>query len=258
VKLVRYREGKILRFGEVVGDRVLPVRGDPLKGGAGRGRGVPLRSVRLAAPCAPTKVVAVAINYKEATGATAGMKEPLVFLKSPEGVIGPGEAIRCPFRGVRVWGEPEIAVVIGRRLSGASVRTARRGIFGYTIANDVSAHNVQGWDHHLARSKAADTFCPLGPWIDTRFEPGDHRIEGWHNDVLLRRGRAGDRLWKDAALIAWLSRWMTLNPWDVVLTGTPPRTRDRLFLREGDTFACEVEGLGRLENRFTRRIAGVA
>jgi 2-keto-4-pentenoate hydratase/2-oxohepta-3-ene-1,7-dioic acid hydratase in catechol pathway len=251
VRWVRYQDGPSVRWGVVKDGRVTPHGGDPLSGAGPSGPSAVLEESRLLAPCVPGKVIGVAINYKGATGLSEGMKEPLIFLKSPGRALGPGAAIRCPFRDVNVWGESELAIVVGRRLSRASPAEARAGILGYTVGNDVSADNVQGWDHHLARSKAADDFCALGPWIDTGFDPAGKSVEGFHNGALLRKGSADDRLWKDAEILSFLSGWMTLEPWDVVLTGAPSRVRDRVYFQEGDTFTCTIEGLGSLTNKFT-------
>jgi 2-keto-4-pentenoate hydratase/2-oxohepta-3-ene-1,7-dioic acid hydratase in catechol pathway len=184
--------------------------------------------------------VALAINFPGATGLTETMPEPLVFLKAGTSACGPYDDIVSPFPGINVWGECELALVIGRNNS----------IYGYAAANDVSADNIEGWDHHLARSKAADTFCPLGPWIDTEYEPRNRRIEGLQNGELIRRGNSDDRLWQDERIVRRLSTWMTLEPWDVILTGAPARVVPRRYLKEGDEFAVRIEGLGELRNRF--------
>ena len=122
------------------------------------------------APCEPRKVIATAINYPGATGLSKEMAEPLVFLKPSTSVIGPNEDIISPMSGLKVWGECELGIVIGQTLKNADYQKAKESIFGYTIGNDVSAENILDRDHHLARSKGMDTFCVLGPWIDTEFK----------------------------------------------------------------------------------------
>ena len=170
-----------------------------------------------------------------------------MFFKPSTSVTGPNMSVRN-YLLRNIWGEAELAIVIGKRTSRVSEADAMNSIFGYTIANDVSADNLYDWDHHLARSKGADTFCPLGPWIDTDFVPRGQRIDAYQNGELLRRGTLDQRLFGEAVLISLLSRWMTLEPWDVILTGAPVRVRPRLYLKNGDEFRCVIEGLGELVN----------
>jgi 2-keto-4-pentenoate hydratase/2-oxohepta-3-ene-1,7-dioic acid hydratase in catechol pathway len=207
----------------------------------------------LLAPAAPGKIVGLAANYEGATGRHEG-EEPLIFLKPSSAIVGPNDEIRCPFADVRVWGESELAVVVGRPLTRASADEARSAILGYTLGNDVTADNVSERDHHLARSKAVDTFCPIGPWIETEFVPGDQMLQGWHNDTLLRQSSLRQRVMKEIEMLVWLSTWLTLEPGDVVLTGAPTRVRERMFLQDGDTYACRLDALGTLKNTF-RRVA---
>jgi 2-keto-4-pentenoate hydratase/2-oxohepta-3-ene-1,7-dioic acid hydratase in catechol pathway len=250
MRIVRFNfEGNIF-YGELNSETITQWSDAPWLGGTKQTKEFNLTSVKLLAPCTPGKVIATAINYPGSTGLPKGAQEPLVFLKPASSVIGPGDTIVSPFDDLPVWGESELAIVIGKRLSKASESEVMDGIFGYTIGNDVSAENVHGWDHHLARSKAADTFCVIGPWIDTDFTPENKKITGIHNDVLLRQGMATDRLMAEPGLLVWLTKWMTLEPGDVILTGAPNRVRDRIYLKTGDTFTCVIEGLGELKNDF--------
>jgi 2-keto-4-pentenoate hydratase/2-oxohepta-3-ene-1,7-dioic acid hydratase in catechol pathway len=146
--------------------------------------------------------------------------------------------------------------VIKKRLRKVSAEAVRDAILGFTIANDVSAENIEGRDHHLLRSKGADSFCPMGPWIDTEYDPVDRLVEAFHNGTLIRSGRTSERIWDDVKILSWLSSWITLEAGDVVLTGTPPRLTPRRYLRDGDTFSARVEGLGQLTNTF-RHVAAV-
>jgi 2-keto-4-pentenoate hydratase/2-oxohepta-3-ene-1,7-dioic acid hydratase in catechol pathway len=209
-----------------------------------------LSEVELLAPCQPEKIIAIAINYPGTSGLTKKTIEPLVFIKPSSSVIGNNQTITSPFNNTLVWGEPELAIVIGKELSKATIEDARKAIFGYTIGNDVSCDNVHGWDHHLARSKGADTFCVLGPWIDTEYNPNGKTIKGYHNNTLIRDGYCQERLWKEPELLVWLSSWITLKPGDVILTGTPKRVQERIYFEDGDRFTCVIEGLGRLSNTF--------
>jgi 2-keto-4-pentenoate hydratase/2-oxohepta-3-ene-1,7-dioic acid hydratase in catechol pathway len=250
MKIVRFdNQGKI-QYGELKETKIVVWSDAPWLGGTKTQEELSIEQVTLLAPCTPGKVIATAINYPGSTGLPQGAEEPLVFLKPASSVIGPGNTIVSPFEDISVWGESELAIVIGKKLHRANAEEVMDGIFGYTIGNDVSCENIHGWDHHLARSKAADTFCVLGPWIDTDFNPENKKIRGFHNDVLLREGMATDRLMAEPGLLVWLSKWMTLEPGDVILTGAPNRVRDRIYLKTGDIFTCVIEGLGELKNDF--------
>jgi 2-keto-4-pentenoate hydratase/2-oxohepta-3-ene-1,7-dioic acid hydratase in catechol pathway len=251
VRVVRVEVAGERSYGAIEGDQVRLWSAAPWAGGGAGTRVVKLGDCRLLAPCEPTKVIGVAINFPGATDAPNNMTEPLVFLKPGSSIIGPNDVITSPFPGTRVWGESELGVVIGARARHCTPEEASAAVFGYTIGNDVSCDNVHGWDHHLARSKAADTFCAIGPWIDTEFQPSSKAIRGYHNHVLLREGFANARVWAEPGLVAWLSQWISLEPGDVILTGAPTRVRDRQFLHVGDVYTCAVEGLGELANSFT-------
>ena len=201
-------------------------------------------------PCQPGKIIAVAINYPGATGLSDDASEPFVFIKPSSSVIGNERTIIYAFTNTPAWGECELGIVIGDKVFRADKEVASKAVYGYTVANDVTVENVQGRDHHLARSKAADTFCVIGPWIDTEFVPNNQLIQGYHNGHILREGRLDMRIWKEPDLLVWLSSWMTLDPGDVILTGAPTRVRGRQFFEDGDSFRCVINGLGELENDF--------
>jgi len=210
----------------------------------------PLSSVRLLAPCQPGKVVAMAINFPGIEGYSASMAEPMVFIKPASSVCGPGDPVINPFSGLPWWGEAELAVVIKDRLRDATATEVEAGVLGFTIGNDVTVENIDGRDHHLARSKCADTFCPLGPWIDTDYDAGDSLIEAVQNGEVIRRGRSSEQVWQWPRILEWLSGWMTLEPWDVVLTGNAPDTVGMRFVEHGDVYTAQVDGLGELTNQF--------
>lgn len=251
MKLVRYKsDDSTAEFGCVENNRVYGLIGDPLEE-PGRGELIgELGSVKLLAPCTPRKVVAVAINFPGIDHYTPDMKEPLVFLKPSTCVCGPGDPVINPFPELPWWGEAELGVVIRHTLRDVSEDRVREGVLGFTIGNDASVGNVEGRDHHLARSKAPDTFCPLGPWIDTEFDANDCLIEAVQNGEIIRRGRTSQQVWRWQRVVAWLSTWMTLEPWDVVLTGNPPDTVGMRFIQHGDIYTARIQGLGELTNPF--------
>ena len=250
MRTIRFSHDGGISYGELEDDRVRVWSGAPWADGKRTPETITLERIELLAPCETGKVIAMAINYPGATGLTEETHEPLVFLKPSSSVIGPKQAITSPFTDAPAWGEVELAIVIGKRLCRADTETARGGVFGFTIGNDVSAENLYDWDHHLARSKGADTFCPLGPWIDTEYVPGNNRIHGYYNGDIIRDGRLHERRWKEPEVLVWLSSWMTLEPGDVILTGAPTRTRPRQYFQHGDVFSCFIDGLGELTNPY--------
>jgi len=250
MKVIRFLKDGQSFYGSVEEGKVFQWTGVPWQKGERTEVSHKMDDVRLLAPCESTKVIATAINFPGATGLTEKNNEPLVFIKPSTSVIGNGETIVSPFSDAKVWGECELGVVIGKTLKNATTEQASAAVYGYTVGNDVSCENVLGWDHHLARSKGADTFCVLGPWIDTDFDPQDKYISGHHNDILMREGYCHERLWHEPDLLVWLSLWMTLEPGDVILTGAPSRVRSRVYFEPGDSFTCYIEGLGKITNPF--------
>lgn len=206
---------------------------------------------RYVAPCAPSKVVCVGRNYaahaRELGNALPA--EPLLFLKPPSSIIGPGEAIVRPVHmSDEVHHEGELAVVLGSRLRHATLDEARAAVFGYTIANDVTARDVQRAENKFSRAKGFDTFCPLGPaLIGAAVIPdaGDLELEVRVNGELRQRGRTSDMVFSIPTLLSYISRVMTLEPGDVVLTGTPEGVGP---LVAGDRVEVSISGLGTLES----------
>ncbi len=206
----------------------------------------------------PRKVVAIGLNY-HAHATEQGVdppKEPLIFAKFPTSVVGPGAEIRWD-RALtdQVVYEAELAVVIGRRARRVSEPDALSYVLGYTCGNDVSARNLQFGDKQWVRGKSLDTFCPLGPVLVTGDEIGDPQalaVRCLVNGEVLQEGTTADMIFPVARLIEHASRAFTLEPGDVIMTGTPPGVgvfRDpQRFLRDGDEVAVEIEGIGRLVN----------
>jgi len=293
MRLLSYREGTTERLGVEVGERVLPAAallpggpatmGELLAGGeavlsalrgahaAGgeriRREGTPLAALHLLAPVPrPGKVVAIGLNYfaHAAEQKVEPPKAPLIFAKFPTAVIGPGEAIAWdPALTAQVDYEAELAVVIGRRARNVGVAEALEYVLGYTCANDVSARDLQFGDRQWVRGKSLDTFCPLGPVVVTRDEitdPGVLAIACDVSGVRMQASTTADLIFSVAAIIAHCARAFTLEPGDVILTGTPSGVgvfRDPpRFLHEGDVVSVEIERIGRLVNPCRESASG--
>lgn len=254
MKILRFSEGSGQpRWGCLEGGDVYELDGDPLASPR-IGRCVaPLAKVRLYAPCEPSKVICAAINYWGATDMEPGQTEPVFFLKSPTSICGPGDEIVSTFPPEIVcWGEVELTAVIGRRMNRVRPEQVDAGLLGWTVANDATAENIAHRDHHLMRSKAPDTFCPVGPYVDTAYEPYPRQVRGYHNGKLVREGNTKDLFWDHRRLISWLSAWLTLEPWDLVLTASPPLVGPLTFLETGDVFVARIDGFPDLVNTFRR------
>lgn len=207
----------------------------------------PLSSVRLTAPVIPGKIICVGRNYAaHAREHQAEVPEvPLLFLKPPSSLIGPGDQIILPPQSQQVEHEAELVVVIGKRGRWIAPEDAAAYIFGYVIGNDVTARDLQRRDGQWTRGKGFDTFCPLGPWIETAFDPADGVISCSVNGELRQMASTRDMVFSVRQLIAFASSVMTLEPGDVLMTGTPSGVGPLLA---GDMCEITIEGLGILRN----------
>lgn len=211
------------------------------------GRVLPRDDVRLVAPILPSKVVAVARNYADHAAEMGGdvSASPIIFVKPNTTVIGPDEPIMLPWQSERVEHEAELAVVIGRLCKDVPLERVPEVIFGYTCANDVTARDLQRVDGHFGRSKGFDSFCPLGPWIETEFEPEGATITCRVNGEVRQSGTLDDMVHNIAAIIEFVSGVMTLIPGDVILTGTPAGVGP---IAAGDVVDVDIDGIGTLRN----------
>jgi 2-keto-4-pentenoate hydratase/2-oxohepta-3-ene-1,7-dioic acid hydratase in catechol pathway len=207
----------------------------------------------LLAPCAPSKVVAVGKNYLKHAAEMGGEvpKEPLIFLKPSTAVIAPEAAIQYPRQSQRVDYEGELALVIGDRCKNCTPEQARASIWGYTIANDVTARDLQEKDGQWTRAKGFDTFCPLGPWIVRELSAGA-QLQTFLNESSnpVQSASISEMVFPPDVLVSYISQVMTLLPGDIVLTGTPEGVG---AMHPGDRVRVEIEGIGSLENAVTAK-----
>jgi 2-keto-4-pentenoate hydratase/2-oxohepta-3-ene-1,7-dioic acid hydratase in catechol pathway len=211
-----------------------------------------LADVRLLAPILPSKVLAVGRNYA-AHAAELGNdvpERPLIFLKPSTSVIGTGDLIRLPVDSQQVEHEAELALVIGKLAKDVPRERALDVVFGYTCANDVTARDQQRADVQFTRAKGYDSFCPIGPWIQTSFDPSAVRVRCLVNDRVTQDGNTRDMIFDIATIVSFMSHVMTLVPGDVILTGTPEGVGP---IVDQDTVTVAIDGIGELVNPVRAR-----
>lgn len=248
MRIVRYATpNQPPRFGWLYEDRIGPMEGSPFEGFRRMEADIPLETVKLHAPLLPGKIVCVGRNYAEhAREQNVDVPEiPMLFLKPPSAVIGPGDTILLPPQSKQVEHEGELVVVIGKGGRWISAEEARAAILGYTVACDVTARDLQRRDGQWTRGKGFDTFCPLGPWIETELDPADVLVQTRVNGEMRQMASTREMMFPVEQLIAFITSVMTLNPGDIVLTGTPAGIGP---LTHGDTVEVSVEGIGTLRN----------
>jgi len=236
------------------GTNISVIAGDPIYAGMSKtGAVTQLSDVRLLAPVIPrSKVVCIGKNYADHAAEMGSdvPSEPIIFLKPNTSVIGPNDTIVWPAMSERVDHEAELAIVIGRICKDVPRERVNDVIFGYTVANDVTARDLQKKDGQWSRAKGFDTFCPLGPWIDTDFIPGTQRITASVNNESKQDARLNQMIFGVPEIIQFVSQVMTLLPGDVILTGKPEGNGPE---QPKGTVTVAIEGLGEITNRVSAR-----
>jgi 2-keto-4-pentenoate hydratase/2-oxohepta-3-ene-1,7-dioic acid hydratase in catechol pathway len=248
MRIVRYQyKDEAPSYGWLLEDKIGPIKGNIYSEYKRDEASLPVASVKLLAPAEPSKIICIGRNYAEhAKEQEAELpKVPLIFMKPPSAIIGTGDPIILPAQSQRVEHEAELVVVIGKRGKGILSEQAHNHIFGYTVGNDVTARDLQYSDGQWTRGKGFDTFCPFGPWIDTDFDPADAIITSKVNGQPRQMASTRDMVFSVGQLIAFISSVMTLEPGDLIFTGTPAGVGS---LKDGDEVVVEIEGLGKLSN----------
>lgn len=247
---VRWLDGQQSRWGLVDGDELLELGGPPWENPSPTGRRLILADQALLAPVSPSKVIGVGLNYRGHAVEMAETipNEPVVFLKSVSALLDPEGIILRPSLSQRVDFEGELALVIGSLASHVTANEAGRHIFGYTIANDVTARDLQHRDGRWSRAKSFDTFLPVGPRLVTNYDYRGRHLITEVNGKPRQEGITDQLLFPPEQLVAYISRIMTLLPGDLILTGTPEGIGP---LEPGDVVEISITGLGRLRNRVS-------
>ena len=252
MRIARFSVEGDVSFGVVEGDDVAALTSHPFGPLTFTGERYPLDAVRLLAPVLPSKVVAIGKNYADHAREMGGEPpaSPVMFLKPSTSVAGHGDPVARPPSVERLDYEGELAVVIGRLSRDVPAERALDVVFGYTCANDVTARDQQKADGQWTRAKGYDTFCPLGPWIETSLDPAASRVTTTLNGAVVQDAPTSLLLHAVPELVAYVSAVMTLLPGDVLLTGTPAGVGP---MDVGDEVAVTVEGVGTLTNRVVAR-----
>jgi len=247
MRIVRYVEGTVTNWGVIKGDAVREMEGDPFGHFHLTSKTTRMQEVKLLAPCLPSKIVALGLNYRDHAEEMkiALPKEPLLFLKPSTSVIGPGEAIVYPKMSKRVDYEAELGVVIGKAAKGISEERAGEYILGYTCLNDVTARDLQPQNGQWTTAKGFDTFAPIGPWIMTDIDPHHLDVASYLNGERRQHSNTKNLIFGPRQLVSFISRVMTLLPGDVIATGTPSGIGP---MAVGDKIEVVIEGIGALNN----------
>jgi 2-keto-4-pentenoate hydratase/2-oxohepta-3-ene-1,7-dioic acid hydratase in catechol pathway len=248
MRIVRYRtNGESPKYGWMLEDKIGEIQGDIFGEYRRREAKTPITEINLAAPCVPSKIICVGRNYVEHARELGNEvpKVPLLFLKPPSSIIANGENVLLPPQSKQVEHEAELVVVIGKRGRNVTPEAAKEYIFGYTIGNDITARDLQNSDGQWTRAKGFDTFCSFGPWIDTEFDASDAVVTCRVNGQMRQMASTRDMVFNVSTLIAYISSVMTLEPGDIIFTGTPAGVGE---LKNGDVVDVEIEGLGKLSN----------
>ena len=251
MRVVRFNAGGSVSFGIDDGNAIVRLSGDPFARIVRTNEAFDPAEVKALAPVIPSKVVAVGLNYSDHAQELDMEipKEPVLFMKPPSTVIGPGRDIVYPDSSEQVDFEAELAIVVGRSARAVSAAEAPDYIFGYTAANDITARDLQRRDGQWTRAKSFDTFCPLGPHIETELDPRAVRIRLEQNGRVRQDSSTARMIFDACELVSFISGVMTLLAGDVILTGTPPGIGP---VAVGDSLAVTIEGIGRLENGVAR------
>jgi 2-keto-4-pentenoate hydratase/2-oxohepta-3-ene-1,7-dioic acid hydratase in catechol pathway len=249
MRIIRYdtQEGKKPKYGWLLNDKVGEIGGNVFGRYQRKEAETPLTDVRLLAPSEPSKIICVGRNYVE-HAKELGNEVPkvlLIFMKPPSSIINPNDTIILPPQSTQVEHEGDLVAVIGKRGRHITTENAKKHILGYTIGNDVTARDLQKSDGQWTRAKGFDTFCPFGPWIDTEFDPADSVVTCRVNGQMRQMASTRDMVFNVGVLIAYISSVMTLDPGDLIFTGTPAGVGE---LKHGDEVVVEIEGLGVLKN----------
>jgi 2-keto-4-pentenoate hydratase/2-oxohepta-3-ene-1,7-dioic acid hydratase in catechol pathway len=249
MKIVRFYAGGLPKYGILNNQDIQLIQGHPFSGIKALDEHYQLSEIQLLAPCLPSKIVALGINYRShATEFKHDLpKDPLIFLKPATAVVGPEAAIVYPAMSGQVDYECELGIVIKRKAHFVSQDKVGDFIFGFTCFNDVTARDLQKKDGQWTRAKSFDTFAAIGPWIETELDPSNLTLETYLNGQLKQKGTTANLIYSVPQVVGFISQVMTLLPGDVIATGTPSGVGP---MQPGDTVEIRIQGIGTLRNHI--------
>lgn len=262
MRIIRYQKNNEIKNGILKDEKIFELEGDVFFDFSRGKETADLEEVKLLAPVVPPNIIAIGLNYRQhavETGAEIP-ERPVIFLKATSSLADPNSEIILPkLAPDEVDYEAELAVIIAKEAKNIETVEVDEYILGYSCANDVSARDCQKkLDEQWARGKSFDTFCPLGPWIETDLDSNNLKIRSILNGKTMQESKTSDMIFKVEQLISYLSHNMTLLPGTVILTGTPEGVgfarEEKIFLRDGDQITIEIEGIGSLENTVSREL----
>lgn len=248
MKIARFLYQKKIYWGRIEGESVKIIKNNPYAKIEFSKKRLGLDKIKLLPPAEPTKIILVGLNYRD-HARELGMKvldEPIIFLKPPSSLIAHRQNIVYPASSARLDYEAELALVIKKKGRGIPQNKAKDYILGYTCLNDVTARDLQKKDNQWTRAKSFDTFCPLGPYLETCLDDRNLKISSFVNAKLCQDSSTANFIFPVAYLISFISRVMTLYPGDIISTGTPYGVGE---IKPGDKVEVEIEGIGRLSNK---------
>ena len=250
MKIVRFWDGNKVSYGSLEDDIVWPIEGDVYGDYSLSSKSLALKEVQLLAPCEPTKIICIGLNYHDHAKEMnlPVPKYPVVFLKPPSSVTGPGTNIIYPKQCTRMDYEAELAIVIGSVTKNIEPEDALDNVLGYTCANDVTARNLQPKDGQWTIAKSFDTFSPIGPYIVTDISPDNLNVKLLLNGEIKQSSNTSQLMFSIPFIISYLSKVMTIFPGDIIITGTPAGVGP---MEPGDTVTVEIENIGKLTNLVT-------
>ena len=237
VKWIKYQEGEWFELLNSIYDKESITSKDPIR----------QTKFHFMTPCEGGKVIALAYNYKSLVGKDDNFDEPLFFFKSPTSLVEHQGNVLYPDFSNNTWLEAELSIVIGAKGKNITIEEVDDYILGYTCGNDITCENIHNRDWHLARSKGLDTFCPLGPHLIKNLNTESLSIKSYINDKMVQNSNTSDRILNDKQSVCLISKYITLYPGDVILTGTPAGATDAIIKR-GDQIKIEIENIGTLIN----------